>query len=254
MITLRCPVVSFEKMSSSTGSISNAASSSSGVSGAELAIVSTAALGSPSVNAFARAISSLISAVGSVPTSSCSINPGNAAAASSIKSTMGGVRTSVRLIKRFSRFSMLQLYSPIRSAPTIRPLPFSVWNDRRTVMSVSMSSGASCQTGSLRLMDATSSLASSINNSRSSGSRCSMSVATTGNGIISVARTFAARACSSAAASPSSRAMPVVAAAAGAAASSCASRCSTSLSTARQASALSSMYHGSLRPAFTVSM
>ena len=197
-----------------------------------------------------------MSAFGSEPISSCSINSGTAAAATPMNSTMGGVRIRVRLIRRFNRFSTLQQYSPIRSAPTMRPLPFSVWKERRTVIRVSMSSGESIQAGRLRWMDTTSSLASSIKSSSSSGSKCSASGATTGSGMTAVA--CCASACSSAIlATPSAVAMRIVCSiACSDAGVDCSSlrRSATSRSTVRQASALSSMYQGSLRPAFTVSM
>src|SRR3546814_19226702 len=60
--------------------------------------------------------SSDLSDAGSVPTSSCSANSGTTAAASRIKLTIGGVRDSVRLIRRLRRFSILQQYYPMRSA------------------------------------------------------------------------------------------------------------------------------------------
>ena len=179
-------------MSSSTGSISSPSAAASISSAADVAIVNTAALGSPSANAFARAIIRSTLAAGSAPTSSCSTSSGTTAAASIMNSIIGGVHTSVRLISRFSRFSMLQQYSPMRSAPTIRPLPLSVWKDRRTVISVSMSSGDSAHAGKSRLMVTTSSLASSMNNSSSSGSRCSASDATTCIEITLVAVTLSA--------------------------------------------------------------
>ena len=176
-----------------------------------------------------------------------------------MKSTIGGVRVSVRLIRRLSRFSTAQQYSPIRSAPTMRPLPLSVWNDRRTVMSNSMSSGESAHEGRCRLIEAISSFASSMNSSRSSGSMCSASGDTTGSGMTSVdcmacvsvgACAVAAAAC----AAISSVDRRIVWPSDSPSTASCVSRCSTSRSTARHASALSSMYHGSLRPALTVSM
>ena len=178
---------------------------------------------------------------------------------------MGGVRLRVRLIRRFSRFSTAQAYSPILSAPTMRPLPLSVWNERRTVISVSTSSGESSHEGRCRLIDAISSLASSINNSRISGSICSASGATTGNGMTSVACICCAAASASSASArcPSastSSASSFCVTATGACSSSGSTnvvscmRFSTSRSTVRQASALSSMYQGSLRPALTVSM
>ena len=67
----------------------------------------------------------------------------------------------------------------MRSAPTMRPLPFSVWKDRRTVISVSISLGDSAHCGKFLLTVATSSLASSINNSSNSGSICSLAPDTT---------------------------------------------------------------------------
>ena len=118
-----------------------------------------------------------------------------------------------------------------------------------------MSSGDSRQVGSVRLMDATSSFASSMNNSSSSGSTCSASRATTASDITSVAcieSTLAASA--SACASISARGILSVVAARDSTGFSCNSRCSTSPNTMRQVSALSSIYQGSARPACTVSM
>ncbi len=221
---------------------------------ASVSAVFTAALGSPSANALARAIIRLTSAVGSVPTSSCSTSSGTTSAASRMNSTMGGVRPSVRLINLFNRFSMHQQYSAIRSAPTMRPLPLSVWNDRRTVISVSMSSGDSDHAGKSRLIVAISSLASSINNSSNSGSRCAASGATTGTGVTSTLVFAASLSWKAAIASRSSLATLIVCDIATSSSVSRLRRFSRSRNTARQASALSSMYHGSLRPAFTVSM
>ena len=66
---------------------------------------------------------------------------GIAATASRTTATMSGVRTSVWLMTRFSSDSMLQLNSPMRCAPTMRPLPFNVWNARRRSRSASASPG-----------------------------------------------------------------------------------------------------------------
>ena len=118
-----------------------------------------------------------------------------------------------------------------------------------------MSSGDSHQVGNVRLMDATSSFASSMNNSSNSGSMCSASRATTASGITSVACIESALAASvSTRASMSASGIFSVVAARESPGFSCISRCSTSRNTVRHNSALSSMYQGSARPAFTVSM
>ena len=71
---------------------------------------------------------------------------------------------------RFSRFSTDQAKSPMRRAPTTRPLPFSVWKARRTRVSDSRSDGFSSQSGNRRPMVAISSPASSMKSASSSGS------------------------------------------------------------------------------------
>ena len=63
--------------------------------------------------------------------SSSSTSCGIAATASRTTATISGERASVWLMTRFSRLSTLQENSPTRRAPTMRPLPFSVWNARR---------------------------------------------------------------------------------------------------------------------------
>ena len=59
----------------------------------------------------------------------------------------------------------------------MRPLPLRVWNERRTVISASRSSGFWSQTGKSRWILASSSRASSMNSLTSSGSACSASAA-----------------------------------------------------------------------------
>ena len=75
---------------------------------------------------------------------------------------------------------MLQQYSPISSAPTMRPLPFSVWKARRTVSRDSRSLSSSSQAGKCTLMASIASRASSMNSSRMSGSISWPVSATTG--------------------------------------------------------------------------
>ncbi len=58
---------------------------------------------------------------------------------------------------------MLQANSPSRSAPTIRPLPFSVWKERRTSRRASSSSGFCSHCGKSAAICATFSRASSMN-------------------------------------------------------------------------------------------
>jgi len=76
----------------------------------------------------------------------------------------------VRSSTRFSMFSIFQLNSPSAAAPTSRPEPFSVWNERRTFLSVSRSSGLAFHAGRLTLMLAISSPTSSTKTSRISSS------------------------------------------------------------------------------------
>ena len=58
-----------------------------------------------------------------------------------------GERASVPSSSRLTRFSIAQANSLSSRAPTMRPLPLSVWNERRTVTSASASSGLWSQTG-----------------------------------------------------------------------------------------------------------
>ena len=88
---------------------------------------------------------------------------------------MAGERVSVLSSTRFSRFSIDQANSPSSRAPTMRPLPLRVWNERRTVMSASRSSGFSSHAGKPRWILASSSCASSMKSFTSSGSACSAS-------------------------------------------------------------------------------
>ena len=82
-----------------------------------------------------------MSDVAGAPPSISSTSCGIAATASRITATISGERGSVWLMTRFSSDSMLQENSPMRCAPTMRPLPFSVWKARRRSRSDSASSG-----------------------------------------------------------------------------------------------------------------
>ncbi len=252
----RCPRISLTKISERTGSISSevrssltgAAGGASGAGSWGASLVMPTASGSPSAKASARCMSSCISARGGVPTSSCSTSSGNAEAASATNSRMGSVESSVWLMTRFSRLSMLHAYSPMRCAPTIRPLPLSVWNDRRKEMSASECSGSSRQTGKFRLMLAISSLASSMNSSTSSGSERSSSTSMTTGLRVAAGAGFGS-------AGGGSAVSGSVASGAGSSGVGLASSgAGTRSSKSRQRSAFSSMYHGSRRPALTVSM
>ena len=79
--------------------------------------------------------------MGDLPDSNCSTSCGNAATALRSSSIMPGVRVSVLSMIRFSKFSIDQPNSAIGLAPTILPLPFSVWKLRRSTPSDSKSMG-----------------------------------------------------------------------------------------------------------------
>ena len=70
-------------------------------------------------------------------------------------------------------FSIFQLNSPRAMAPTRRPLPLSVWNERRTGLSFSASPMSAFQAGNWRLMLSISSATSSTKTSRISSSMSS---------------------------------------------------------------------------------
>ena len=82
-------------------------------------------------------------------------------------------------MSRFSRLSMFHANSPISCAPTMRPLPFSVWNERRVLIKASEFVRSAVHSGRLRWILAISSLASSMNTSTSSGSERSSSTCMT---------------------------------------------------------------------------
>ena len=77
-------------------------------------------------SASARVMIAAMSILANAPPSISSMSCGMAATASRTMDTMSGERSSVWLITRFSSDSMLQENSPMRCAPTMRPLPFSV--------------------------------------------------------------------------------------------------------------------------------
>ncbi len=191
----------------------------------------------------------LISTLGGVPISSCSTSSGRAAAASSRNSSIGSVAGKVRLMTRLSIFSTLQQNSPISCAPTMRPLPLSVWNARRTDVNASLSSKLSRHAGRFRLMPAISSLASSMKSSTSSGSGRSSPACMTAGGSGSATGSSSAAGKSAATRVSASSATSST----GSSVSSVGSGAWRS-STSRQRSALSNIYQGSLRPADTVSM
>ena len=121
-----------------------------------------------------------MSAVTGVPVSSWVISSGKAATASRRVSRIAGERVSVLSSTRLTRFSIDQANSPRSRAPTMRPLPLRVWNERRTVTSASRSSGFWSHTGKLCWIFASSSRASSMNSFTSSGSACSASAGSFG--------------------------------------------------------------------------
>jgi len=124
----------------------------------------------PSEKVKARAMRSLIGAVGDRPNSNCSTSCGNAATALRNSSIMPGVLVRVLSMMRFSRFSIDQPNSAIGLAPTILPLPFNVWKLRRSTPSDSKSMGFRSHIGKNCWIDAISSLASSMNSSTNCGS------------------------------------------------------------------------------------
>ena len=110
------------------------------------------------------------SAVTGAPLSSCSISSRQRRDGAAQRLHIGGVRESVLSSMRFSRFSIAQANSPSSRAPTMRPLPFSVWNQRRTVTSASRSSGFWSHSGKPCWILTISSWASSMKSFTSSGS------------------------------------------------------------------------------------
>ena len=117
-----------------------------------------------------RAASSARPATSSDVPPSSPTSAGRSAIASRSVASMALERSSVPSMTRFSRFSTAQAKSPMRRAPTTRPLPFSVWKARRTRVSDSRSAGFSAHSGNRRPTVAISSPASSMKSARSSGS------------------------------------------------------------------------------------
>ncbi len=76
---------------------------------------------------------------------------------------------------RLSRFSTDQASSPMISARTMRPLPLSVWNARRTSPRASLSEGSACHLGRCSPIVSSTSSASSMKTSSSSSSTGSSS-------------------------------------------------------------------------------
>ncbi len=232
-------------------------------------------------SAQARDISVPTSKLGARAVSSCSTSSGTAATASRNTVMMSGVRSSVLLMMRLRSVSIAHANSPISFAPTMRPLPLSVWKERRTLTSESVSCGFSSHIGNSCCRRAISSFASSMNSSRNSGSDLSggnsrtagkMPVARGDIGALGVIGLIAA-ACSAwvlvrtSVRSPSVEVGSVELSRDGSIASVCVysgppgsdtglsdSADDCSASTWRHMSALSSMYQGSLRPACSVSM
>ena len=213
----------------------------------------------PSANAKAPAMISATGAEIGRPVSNCSTSGASAATALRSSAIMAGVRDRVLSMRRFRRFSIDQPNSAISRAPTIRPLPFSVWKLRRRTPSDSRSMGFWSHSGKLVWMDAISSLASSMKSSRNCGSTsgcgstgrsgCSGACAPGGGPIATVACAASSRA--------RSGLNCTVLAAASPAAGRSSSGTREGASSARalmHISALSSMYHGSLRPFCSVSM
>ncbi len=207
-------------------------------------------------SASARAVMPATSSTCVAGRSSSSTSRGMAATASRTIATTSADRGSVWLITRFSRLSMLQANSPRRRAPTMRPLPFSVWKIRRTSASACASSGLRSQSGKLSPRCAMFSRASSTKIARNSASTMTGSGAAGGGAeggggtsvriaiVGSTGATVAGSAGATAAAgSPPGREGTSVTTLAPAAPSS-----------ARHASALSSRCQGSGRPACKDSM
>ena len=95
---------------------------------------------------------------------------GSVATATSTRACTFWSGLMVRSSTRLSMFSTFQLNSPSANAPTSRPEPLSVWNERRTFLSASRSSGLDFHAGRLTLMFAISSPTSSTKTSRISSS------------------------------------------------------------------------------------
>ncbi len=132
-------------------------------------------LARPAASACAREEMPAMSARTGAPFSSWVISSGSAATAARRVSMIAGERTRVLSSTRLTRFSIDQANSPRSRAPTMRPLPFRVCSERRTVTRASRSSGFSSHTGKLWRILASSSCASSMNSFTSSGSACSAS-------------------------------------------------------------------------------
>ena len=232
--TARCSSISRVRMSSRTGSIPV-----TGPRGGAGAGRTPGAGRGVATQRSASAIRAAISVPGVAPISSCSSSSGRAAIVRCSSASSPALRARLPSISRFRIFSTLQQYSPISSAPTMRPLPLSVWNARRTVCSASLLSSSRSQAGNASLMVSVASRASSMKSSRISGSiRCSPP-AMTGRSASGVERT---RVATSVAGSSSSVTM---------AAGSGTSACAVTASSERRA--LSSIQAGSLRPACSVS-
>ncbi len=214
----------------------------------------------PAASACVRAEMEVALTRGARPVSSCSISSGRAATASRKTSRMAGERDSVLSRIRFSRFSMDQANSPRSRAPTMRPLPFNVWKERRTVIRDSRSSGFWSHAGKPLAIFTNSSWASSMKSFTSSGSADSARAATMavrdGDNVGGAPPTAVADGSVS---EPYARPGPPICTVRANDAGSrggtigtwgacCCSRACT------QAWALSSMYQGSLRPACSVSM
>ncbi len=149
---------------------SGAAGAAAGRGAGALTAACDGALGRTPAISLSPAMMPAMSACGLRAVSSCSTSSGTAATDWRSSVIISGLRSSVLLMTRLSRFSTAHANSPMSCAPTMRPLPFSVWNERRTLTSESWSCGFSSHSGNRRLSLVISSFASSMNSSRNSGS------------------------------------------------------------------------------------
>ena len=128
---------------------------------------------SPAASLSATAMMPAMSAFGAPSPRSAPSMCGSAATAWSSSASTGAFDWIDLSSTRFSMFSTFQLNSPSAIAPTSRPEPLSVWNERRTGLSFSRSETSRFHAGSCRLRLSISSWTSSTNTSRISSSMSS---------------------------------------------------------------------------------
>ncbi len=116
------------------------------------------------------------------PSRKFSTRPGNSATACSIVCSTGARTDKAPSRQRLSMFSTAQPNSPMRIAPTMRPLPLSVWKARRTSPITARLPGSRRNAGRCRSSSASTSPASSMKISRISGSMPSLTGAEAGAG------------------------------------------------------------------------